>query len=61
MGTMTTFTDAEMAFLRHVRFGALPAPVRPDDRVELEETDPKRGWPDAAPSPEQRQALLAGG
>jgi hypothetical protein len=54
------FTDAELAFLRHVRFGELPAPVRPEDRVELEETEPARSWPDLAQSPEQQQALYPG-
>jgi hypothetical protein len=40
------FSDDELAFLRHVRFGELPARVRPDDLVPLQETDPKRGRPD---------------
>jgi hypothetical protein len=40
------FTDAELAFLRHVRFGELPARVRPDDLVPMRETDPKRDLPD---------------
>jgi hypothetical protein len=31
------FTDDEMAFLRHVRFGQLPPRVRPEETVE--ETD----------------------
>lgn len=56
-----TFTDAEMAFLRHVRFGQLPERVRPEDRVELAETDPPRAWLDLGPSQEQQQALHAGG
>src|SRR5688500_1283045 len=34
------FSDEDMAFLRHVRFGELPARVRPDDLVPLQETDP---------------------
>jgi hypothetical protein len=33
------FTDDEAAFLRHVRFGELPARVPPSDYVELVETD----------------------
>lgn len=56
-----TFTDAELAFLRHARFGELPAPVRPEDRVELEETDPQRGWLDVGPTQEQQRALHHGG
>ncbi|MEV1333991.1 hypothetical protein AB0J20_30960 [Micromonospora costi] len=39
------FTDDEYAFLRHVRFGELPPAVRPEERVELTETDPGRGRP----------------
>ncbi|WP_433207872.1 hypothetical protein ACQP00_42245 [Dactylosporangium sp. CS-047395] len=54
------FTDAELSFLRHARFGELPAPVRPEDRVELEETDAPRTWLDVGPSPEQQRALQAG-
>ncbi|HEX5597489.1 MAG TPA: hypothetical protein VFX61_15960 [Micromonosporaceae bacterium] len=33
------FTDDEFAFLRHARFGNLPARVEPDKLVELAETD----------------------
>jgi hypothetical protein len=43
------FTDEEAAFLRHVRFGELPSPVRPEDRVELIETEPRRDVPDPEP------------
>jgi hypothetical protein len=34
------FTDEELEFLRHVRFGQLPERVRPEDYVELTESDP---------------------
>jgi hypothetical protein len=34
------FTDEEWAFLRYVRFGELPPRVRPDELVELQETEP---------------------
>jgi hypothetical protein len=34
------FTDAEAAFLRHVRFGELPARIPFSDMVELVETSP---------------------
>ncbi|WP_432975722.1 hypothetical protein [Dactylosporangium sp. CA-233914] len=54
------FTDTELAFLRHARFGELPAQVRPEDRVEIEETDPPRAWLDIGPSPEQMRATQAG-
>ncbi|WP_205802090.1 hypothetical protein [Micromonospora thermarum] len=40
------FTDDEYAFLRHVRFGELPPAVRPEERVELTETEPRRDRPD---------------
>ncbi|WP_162907920.1 hypothetical protein [Allorhizocola rhizosphaerae] len=33
------FTDEELAFLRHVRFGELPQPVRPEDYVATVETE----------------------
>ncbi|GAB1643776.1 hypothetical protein [Krasilnikovia sp. MM14-A1259] len=41
------FSDQEMAFLRHAQFGELPPRVRPDQQVELTETDA----PPAAPEP----------
>jgi hypothetical protein len=56
-----SFTDEEMAFLRHVRFGELPARVRPEERVELAETEPARTWLDLGLSPEQQQALHVAG
>jgi hypothetical protein len=43
------FSDEEIAFLRHVRFGELPPRVRPDEQVELVETDPRRDEPDGLP------------
>jgi hypothetical protein len=43
------FTDEEAAFLRHVRFGELPPRVRPQDRVELTETERQRGVPQPEP------------
>ena len=45
------FTDDEYAFLRHVRFGELPPAVRPDERVELTETDPGRDRPEESEDP----------
>ncbi|MEV0455210.1 hypothetical protein [Catellatospora methionotrophica] len=41
------FTDEESAFLRHVRFGELPARPAPDDLVAQTEsdTDPRRDTP----------------
>ncbi len=55
------FTDPELAFLRHARFGELPGRVRPADTVELVETEPARDWPDVGPSREQSQAHWGGG
>jgi hypothetical protein len=55
------FTDPDLAFLRHARFGELPARVRPVDMVELVETDPRRDWPDTGPSREQNEAHWGGG
>lgn len=55
------FTDSEMAFLRHARFGELPARVRPADMVELVETDARRDWPDTGPSREQSDVHWSGG
>ncbi|MER7475434.1 hypothetical protein [Micromonospora sp. NPDC000018] len=40
------FTDDEYAFLRQVRFGEMPPAVRPEERVELTETDPRRDRPE---------------
>lgn len=33
------FTDEELAFLRHARFGELPERVRPEEYVELTESE----------------------
>lgn len=55
------FSDPELAFLRHARFGELPPRVRPADTVELVETDPRRDWPDVGPSREQAEIQGAGG
>ncbi|MEV0811324.1 hypothetical protein [Micromonospora sp. NPDC050200] len=49
----TSFDDEEYAFLRHVRFGELPPPVRPDERVELTETDPRRDRPEPTANDDQ--------
>lgn len=42
------FTDEEAAFLRHVRFGELPARIRPTDFVELTESDARQAVPEPA-------------
>jgi hypothetical protein len=48
-----SFTDAEYAFLRHVRFGELPPAVRPEERVELTETEARRDRPEPTGGPEE--------
>ncbi|SCL32441.1 hypothetical protein GA0070624_4477 [Micromonospora rhizosphaerae] len=48
-----SFTDEEYAFLRHVRFGELPPPVRPEERVALTETEPRRDRPESAGGPDE--------
>ncbi|WP_018681151.1 hypothetical protein [Actinokineospora enzanensis] len=42
------FSDEEYAFLRHVRFGELPARVQPEDLVALKETEPASDYADMA-------------
>jgi len=56
-----SLSDADHAYMRFVRFGELPERVRPDDLVELIETDPRRDRPEPAGSEEQSRALRAGG
>ncbi len=40
------FSDEELAFLRHARFGELPARVPPEDLIETQETELRRDLPD---------------
>ena len=56
-----SFTDEEYAFLRHVRFGELPPAVRPEDRVEFTETDPRRDRPEPAGNPDDWNLRLGPG
>jgi hypothetical protein len=42
------FTDDELAFLRHVRFGELPVRIGPEAMVELTETEARRDRPETA-------------
>ena len=53
--------DLDSAQFRSARFGRLPARVRPDTTVEMVETAPPQGRPEAAGSEEQRLVFLAGG
>ena len=47
-----SLTDDEAEFLRHVRFGELPPRVRPEERVELLETDVPQDVPEPAGDPD---------
>lgn len=40
VGMTEKFTDEELTFLRHARFGELPERVEPEDYVEMTETEP---------------------
>ena len=62
MGVMTEqpLSDAELAYLRFVEFGELPARVRPEDYVELVETEPRLDRPEPAGSQAQSQATQPG-
>ncbi|WP_051807868.1 hypothetical protein [Actinoplanes subtropicus] len=53
-------SDADFAYLRFVEFGELPARVRPEDYVEMVETEPKRDRPEPAGSLEQARATQLG-
>jgi len=53
-------SDADFAYLRFVEFGELPARVRPEDYVELVETEPKRDRPEAAASLAELRATQPG-
>lgn len=53
-------SDADFAYLRFVEFGELPARVRPQDYVEMVETEPKRDPPEPAGSLEQARATQLG-
>jgi hypothetical protein len=59
--TEEPITDADHAHLRFAEFGTLPARVRPEEYVELVETEPTRGRPESAESEEQNRALRDGG
>jgi len=58
---MDPFTDQELAFLRHARFGELPDRVRPEDIVESVETDARRDLPEPVGDPATWRDLQAGG
>lgn len=54
-----SFSDADFAFLRHVRFGELPPPVREDDRVPL--TESGFGWAGPTVNPDEWHLRLGPG
>lgn len=45
----TSFSDEELAFLRHARFGELPGRVLPEDYTEAAETEPQSEALEAKP------------
>ena len=55
------FTDEQAAFLRHVRFGELPARPAPQELVALTETDAKRDLPEVIGDPMEWRLNAAGG
>jgi hypothetical protein len=55
-----SLSDAELAYLRFVEFGELPPRVKPQDYVELIETDSRRDRPETAASLALNQALQPG-
>ncbi len=55
------FTDDESAFWRHVRFGELPARIRPEERVELTETEDPRDVPPHLGDPDVWRQMRVGG
>jgi hypothetical protein len=55
------FTDEEFAFLRHARFGELPPRIKPEDMVELVETDRRRDVPETLGDPDVWRDLRIGG
>lgn len=60
-GEPVTFTDPDLEFLRHARFGELPPRVRPADLIGLIETEPRRDWPYEGLSRDQSDILRSGG
>ena len=53
-------SDADYAYLRFVEFGELPPRVRPQDYVEMVETEPKRDRPEPAGSLAELRATQPG-
>jgi hypothetical protein len=54
------FSDADHAYLRYVEFGELPPRIRPEDYVQLIETEPRRDRPEPAGSQAESQATQPG-
>jgi hypothetical protein len=54
------FSEADYAYLRYVEFGELPPRVRPEDYVELIETESRRDRPEPAGSQAESQATQPG-
>jgi hypothetical protein len=58
--TEQPLSDADYAYLRFVEFGELPARVRPEDYVEMVETESRPDRPEPAGSEAQGRALHPG-
>jgi hypothetical protein len=56
-----SFSDQELTFLRHARFGELPERVRPDEQIQSVETDARRDLPEPVGDPQVWRDLHAGG
>jgi hypothetical protein len=55
-----SLSAADLAYLRFAESGELPARVKPQDYVELVETEPRRDRPEPASSQAQAQATQPG-
>jgi hypothetical protein len=55
------FSEQELAFLRHARFGELPDRVTADELVQSVETDARRDLPEPVGDPQVWRDLYAGG
>ncbi|RKR85793.1 hypothetical protein BDK92_0002 [Micromonospora pisi] len=55
------FSDEELAYLRHLRFGQLPPRVLPEDHVPLIETDHRPDRPEPTGGEDEWMLRNAGG
>jgi hypothetical protein len=57
MTSAERFTDEDLAHLRQLRFGTAPEPVRPEDYVQMVETESPSLFPDGVPDIERPPAI----